>query len=155
MIIKSIITTLFTFASVVALAQDKSGSKLKPDSIIKEIPTQVIDHKAYGYSINGKMQTSEDVKVRLYAYAPSKTELLKSTQQTTYLGLSIIGVGLSGAGATLEYIDNEGGGPHHNLTGAYVLTGAATALIISAIYHGINASHHSHKALALYNGRYQ
>jgi len=82
------------------------------------------------------------------------------------LGVSIIGFGLSGVGATLEFIDNGGGSTgsvsgqqtsaaHHSLTGAYVLTGVATAFVLSAIFHGISAKHHAHKALALYNQRYE
>lgn len=137
------------------LAQNKPNSNAKPDSIIKKIPTEVVGHTTYEYSINGKMQTPEDVKARLYAYAPSKVELQKSSRETSYLGLSIVGFGLSGVGATLEYIDNEGSGPHHNLSGAYALTGVATAFVVSAILHSISAKHHSHKALALYNERYQ
>ena len=149
MIRKSIITTLLTLASVVALAQDKPNTTSKPDSIIKRIPT----HNAFEYTVGDKMQTSESVKARLYAYSPSKVELLKSSQQTTYFGLSVIAFGLSGIGATLEYIDNKG--PNHKTTGEYALTAAAAAFAISAICHAVSAKHHAHKALALYNERYQ
>jgi len=140
-------------ASFIAMAQDKPNSNAKADSVIKQVPTEIIGHTQYNYAINGKKQTSEDVKARLYAYAPSKAELLKSSRQTSLYGLSVIGFGISGVGATLQYID--GSGPHHNLNGAYVLTGAATAFVISSIFHGLSAKHHSHKALALYNQQYQ
>ena len=153
MIRKFIITTLLTLASVVALAQDKQTTTSKPDSIIKKIPTQVVGNNAYEYSVSDKLQTSESVKARLYAYSPSKVELLKSSQQTTYFGLSVIAFGLSGIGATLEYIDNKG--PNHKTTGEYALTAAAAAFAISAICHAVSAKHHAHKALALYNERYQ
>jgi len=155
MIRKFIITTLLTLASVVALAQDKQTTTSKPDSIIKKIPTQVVGNNAYEYSVSDKLQTSESVKARLYAYSPSKVELLKSSQQTTYFGLSVVGFGLSTVGATLEYIDNSGGGPADKTTAKYVLTGAAAAFVISSICHAISAKHHAHKALALYNERYQ
>ena len=153
MIKKSIITTLLTLASIIVMAQDKPNSNAKADSIIKPIPTETVGHTTYNYSINDKKQTSEEVKARLYAYAPSKTELHKASKETSLYGLSVIGFGISGVGATLEYID--GSGPNHSLNGAYVLTGVATAFVISSIFHGLSAKHHSHKALALYNQQYQ
>jgi len=165
MIKKSVITTLLTLTSFIALAQDKPNSNAKADSIVKRIPTEIIGHTEYDYSINGKKQTAESVKARLYAYAPSKLELLKSSSESSWLGVSILGFGLSGVGATLEFIDNGGGSTgnvnglqtsatHHSLTGAYVLTGVATAFVLSAIFHGISAKHHAHKAFVMYNQQY-
>jgi hypothetical protein len=155
MIKKSVITTLLIIASFVALAQDKPVTNAKADSVIKRMPTEIISHTAYDYSINGKMQTSEEVKARLYAYAPSKVELLRSSRETSWLGVSIIGFGLSGIAATLEFIDKSGSVTHYNSNGAYVLSGVATALVFSAIFHSIRAKRHSNKALALYNQQYQ
>jgi hypothetical protein len=153
MIKRSVITTLLILASFIAFAQDKTGSIIKADSTIIRIPTEIVGHTRYDYTIAGKKQTTEEVEARLYAYAPSKVEVLKSSRETSLYGLSFIGFGISGVGATLEYID--GSGPHHNLNGAYVLTGVATAFVISAILHGVSAKHHAHKALVLYNQRYQ
>ena len=155
MIKKSIITTLLTLASIIVMAQDKPNSNAKADSIIKPIPTETVGHTTYNYSINDKKQTSEEVKAKLYAYAPSKTELHKSSRETSLYGLSVIGFGISAVGATLEYIDNSGSGPTHNLNGAHAVTAVATAFVISSIFHGLSAKHHSHKALALYNQQYQ
>jgi len=166
MIKKSVITTFLIMASFVALAQDKPNTNTKADSIIKWIPAKIVGHAQYDYTINGKMQTSEDVKARLYAYAPSKVELLKSSREASLYGLSVIGFALSGAGATLEFIDKSGGSinaangqetstSHHSLTGGYVLSGVATALVFSAIFHGLSAKRHAHRALALYNQQYE
>ena len=135
------------------MAQDKPNGNIKADSIINPIPTEIVGHTQYHYTINGNKQTSEEVKARLYAYSPSKVELHKSSRETSLYGLSVIGFGISAVGATLEYID--GSGPNHSLNGAYVLTGVATAFVISSIFHGLSAKHHSHKALALYNQQYQ
>jgi hypothetical protein len=166
MIKQSVITTLLTMASFVVLAQDRPSTNVKADSIIKRITTEIVGRTQYNYVINGEMQTSEVVKARLYAYAPSRVELLKSSTQASLYGLSIIGFALSGTGATLEFIDKSGGpmnavngqetsGSHHSLTGGYVLSGVATVLIFSAIFHGLSAKRHAHKALALYNQRYE
>ncbi|WP_461464030.1 hypothetical protein [Mucilaginibacter sp.] len=142
-------------ASFVALAQDKPGTNAKADSIIKKAPTEIIGHTAYDYSINGKMQTSENIKARLYAYAPSKVELLKSSKETSWLGVSIMGFGISGVGATLEFIDKNGSATHYSLSGAYVLSGVATAFVFSTIFHSIKAKKHANKAFAAYNQQYQ
>jgi len=44
MIKKSVITTLLTLTSFIALAQDKPNSNAKADSIVKRIPTEIIGH---------------------------------------------------------------------------------------------------------------
>ena len=58
MIRKSVITTILTLASFIAMAQDKPNSNAKADSVIKQVPTEIIGHTQYNYAINGKKQTS-------------------------------------------------------------------------------------------------
>ena len=45
--------------------------------------------------------------------------------------------------------------PHHNLTGAYIFTGAATGFLFASIVTLVKAAKHGRKALRLYNQRFE
>jgi hypothetical protein len=165
-----IITLVLLFSSLLIKAQDNQQPQSKPDSIIKLIPVGDGDHTSYLYTIGGKLQTREDVLIRLMRYQPSSAEISKAKNDATWGYVSFAGVGVSGIVATILYATHNShvgetaglvnGEPgfiyqHHSLTGAHVMTGVAVGFLTSAIINLVNAGKHSNKALKLYNSQYQ
>lgn len=165
-----LIALLLMSASLASLAQEIKKSQAQPDSIIKIIPFGEGSRQSEIYTIGGKMQTREDVTIRLLAYAPSAAEYHKAKNNITWGYISFGGFAASGIGAVIEFVHNNkragettgivNGTPtfiyqHHNLTGAYILTGVATGFLVSAIVNFTKASKHSKKALKLYNMRFE
>ena len=163
-----IITVLLLLSSVFIYAQD--NKKSQPDSLIKIIPFGDGEHSSYLYTIGGKLQTREDVQIRLMRYAPSAEEYSKARNNATWAYVSWAGAGVSAIAATIEYAThNKHAGEttgivngqagfiyqHHSLAGAYVLTGIATGFLTSAIINLIEAGKHSDKAIKLYNQQYE
>jgi hypothetical protein len=163
-----IITVLLLLSSLSIYAQD--NKKPQPDSLIKIIPFGEGKHSSYLYTIGGKLQTREDVQVRLMRYAPSAVEYSKGKTNATWGYISFGGTALSLAAATIEYAThNKHVGEttgivngqaafiyqHHSLAGAYILTGIATGFLTSAIINLMEAGKHGDKALKLYNQQYE
>ena len=166
-----IITLLLLLSSLILRAQDSIPSHhAQPDSVIKIVPFDVGSHTSYLYTIGGKIQTPEDVKIRIMAYAPSAEEYYKAKTAITWSYVSGAGFVASSALAIIQYAHNNkmagavaadvNGQPgfiyqHHSLTSAYVFTSIATAFFTSAIINFIHAAKHSNKALKLYNQRFE
>ena len=165
-----IFTILLTGTSFLLKAQDNTKPKAQPDSIIKLIPFGEGRHADYLYTIGGKLATRQDVAIRLLAFTPSAFEYHAAKNNITWTYVSFTGTVITGLAAGIEYgKNNKGAGAttgfvngqpaiiyqHHNLTGAYVLTGAATAFLASSFINLFRAGFHINKAIALYNQQYQ
>lgn len=165
-----LITLLLLSSSLMVKAQNNFKPNAQPDSVIKIIPVGEGRHSGYLYTIGGKLQTREDVIVRLMAYAPSALEVHQAKTHATWSYVSLGGFAVSGFAAVLAYVHNNkyagettgivNGQPgfiyqHHSLTGAYVLTGVATAFLVSSFIHLAKANRHGNRALMLYNQQYQ
>jgi hypothetical protein len=163
-----IITILLLLSSLLIHAQD--NKKSQPDSLIKIIPFGEGKHSSYLYTIGGKLQTREDVQIRLMRYAPSAEEYSKAKNYAAWGYISWAGTGLSAIVATIEYATHNrhvgettgivNGEPgfiyqHHSLAGAYILTGIATGFLTSAIINLVEAGKHGNKAVELYNQQYE
>lgn len=166
----TVIASLLLLSSAFAKAQTNFKATAQPDSIIKIIPVGEGRHSGYLYTIGGKLETREDVAIRLLAYAPSAQEYHLAKTNAVWSFVSLGGFGLSGIGATIEYaLNNKHAGEiaafvngqpgfvyqHHSLAGAYIFTGLATAFVVSSIIHFAHAAHHSNKAIELYNQRFE
>jgi len=166
----TIIALLLLLSCLQVKAQDTVKPNAQPDSIIKVIPVGEGRHSSYLFTIGGKLQTRQDVIVRLLAYAPSAAEFHLAQNSATWSYVSLGGFTLSGFGAVLEFVhNNKNAGAttgivngqasfiyqHHSLTGAYVFTGLATAFLVSSFIHMAKAAHHSNRALKLYNQRFE
>jgi hypothetical protein len=168
---KIIIIALVLCGTSLALkAQDNTKPKAQPDSIIKVIPAGEGRNSFYLYTIGGKLQTREDVAIRLMAYAPSAAEYQAAKNNITWSYVSFSGFAITGLAAAIEFAKNNkyagettgfvNGQPafiyqHHNLTTAYILTGAASAFLISSIINFSKIGFHGNKALKLYNQRFE
>jgi len=165
-----IITVFLVLSSMLAKAQVNSKQQAKADSVIKIIPVGEGRHSSFLYTIGGQLATSDDVKLRLLAYAPSAPDISKAKSEITWAQVSGGMFLASSLAATFEFIHNNklaGASSgfvngqaatiyqHHSLTGAYVLTGIATGFLIAGIVHLVNASHHTSKAVGIYNERFQ
>jgi len=166
----SIITAiLLLLSSVLVKAQDPGKTHAQPDSIIKVIPFGEGRHTGYLYTIGGQLQTREDVAFRLMAYAPSAAEYHAAIHNITWTYVSFAGSAIASAAAFIEYNQNNklagattgfvNGQPaviyqQHSLTGAYVLTGVATACLVSAFINLARAGFHFNSALRVYNERF-
>jgi hypothetical protein len=165
-----IITFLLLLSSLLIKAQDNQHPQSKSDSIIKIIPFGEGKHTSYLYTIGGKLQTREDVLIRLMRYQPSSVEISKAKNDATWGYVSFAGAGVSGIVATILYATHNShvgetagfvnGEPgfiyqHHSLTGAYVMTGVAVGFLTSAIINLVNSGKHTNKALKLYNSQYE
>ncbi len=163
-----IIIFLLLFSSELIKAQNIS--KAQPDSLIKIIPVGQDRQSDYLYTIGGKLQTREDVLLRLSRYAPSAYEVSKAKNNLTWTYISFGAGAVSATIATIEYAThNKNAGAtagfvdgqasiiyqHHSLAGAYIFTGLATAFLTSALIHLVNAGQHGEKAVKLYNQQYQ
>jgi hypothetical protein len=164
------IMTLSVFSSLFLYAQENRSSHPQPDSLIKIIPIYNGRHTAYLYTIGGKVQAPEDIKLRLSNYPPSAAEYTKYRNNLTGAYLSFGGFVLSSIGAVIEYATNNkhvgettgivNGEPgfiyqQHNLGAAYILTGLATGCLVTSIVTLVNAHKHSKQALALYNRQFE
>jgi hypothetical protein len=167
---KIIIGTLLLFGSSFLLKAQDIKPKAQPDSIIKIIPAGEGRNSFYLYTIGGKLQTREDVAIRLMAYAPSAAEYQAVKSNITWSYVSFGGFAITGLAAAIEFAKNNkyagettgfvNGQPafiyqHHSLTGAYVLTGVASAFLISSIIHFSQIAFHADRALKLYNQRFE
>ncbi|WP_259067892.1 hypothetical protein HDF24_18600 [Mucilaginibacter sp. X4EP1] len=172
-----IITILLSLSSLLIKAQDTLKSKAQPDSIIKVIPYGEGRHTGYLYTIGGKLETAEDVKIRLLAYAPSAGEYQKAKNEITWSYVSMGGAAISSGIAiaefahharvnlsnspTVAYVNGYPSfvypSPLHetSLAGAYILTGVASALLVATFIHFARAAKHGDKALKLYNQRFE
>jgi len=165
-----VITILLLFSSLLIKAQDTTKSKAQPDSIIKVIPFGEGKHSSYLYTIGGKLQTPDDIKIRLLSYAPSAAEFAMAKNNATWGYISWAGFGASSIAAVIEFATHNkhtgettgivNGEPafiyqHHSQAGAYILTGAATAFFTAAIINLVKAGKHSNRALKLYNQRFE
>jgi hypothetical protein len=165
-----IITIFLVLSSMLTQAQINTKQQARADSVIKIIPVGEGRHSSFLYTIGGQLATSDEVKLRLLAYAPSAPDVSKATTEMTWARVSG-GIFLaSSLAATFEFIhenklDETSSGfvngqltttyQHHDFTGAYVLTGIATGFLIAGIVHLVNASHHVSKAVGIYNERFQ
>lgn len=164
------ITILLLSASLLTKAQDTPKAKAQPDSLIKIIPFGEGKHTAYLYTIGGKLQTPEDVKMKLLSYAPAAAEYSIAKTNATWGYISWGGFAASSAAAVIVFATHNkhagettgfvNGQPAfiyqpHSLTGAYILTGVATAFLTSAIINLVKAGKHSKNALRLYNQRFE
>jgi hypothetical protein len=165
-----IIALLLLSSSLWLKAQDNTKPKAQPDSIIKVIPAGEGRQSFYLYTIGGKLQTREDVAIRLMAYAPSAEEYRAAKNNVTWTYVSGAGFAACSIGSIIEYANNNrnagattgfvNGEPaiiyqHHSLTGAYILTGFATAFLVSSIINLSRAAFHANKAVKLYNQRFE
>jgi hypothetical protein len=134
------------------------------------MPIEGRRHDEYVYTIDGKVQTREDVMIRLMAYAPSAMEINKAKINHTWTYITAGGVILSTVGAAIEFGNNNkyatetmgtvNGVPtpvyqKHSLTSAYVFTGLATGFLIANIINFTRAAKHSRKAIKVYNQRFE
>lgn len=162
------ITILLLLSTILAKAQEVK--KAQPDSIIRVIPVGDPRHSSYLYTIGDKLRTSDEVAVKLMAYAPSALEYHAAKNNITWAYVSFAGAALSGLAATIEFANNSkyAGATtgivngqaafiyqHHSLTGAYVFTGLATAFLVSSLVNLSRVAFHGNKALKLYNQRFE
>lgn len=168
---KPIIITLLLLSSLIVKAQDSIPSHhAQPDSVIKIVPFDVGSHTSCLYTIGGKIQTPQDVQIRILAYAPSAYEYHLAKNDIVWSYVSVAGFAASSALAIFEYAHNNkyAGATaadvngqagfiyqHHSLTSAYVFTGIATAFLTSTIINFIHAAKHGNKALKVYNQRFE
>jgi hypothetical protein len=165
-----ILTILLAATSFLLKAQDVIKPKAQPDSIIKIIPFGEGRSADYLYTIGDKLQTRQDVILRLQAYAPSAFEYHAAKNNFAWVYVSFAGAAVTGIAATIDFAKNNkmagettgfvNGQPafiyqHHSLTGAYVLTGAATAFLFSSFINLARGAFHANNAIRLYNQQYQ
>jgi hypothetical protein len=143
-------------------AQNIPPAHPQPDSIIRIIPAGEGRDRYHLYTIGGRLVTAGEVTHRLAGYPPSATEYTIARHNITATWITFAGFVGSSFGAVIEYVHNNkrAGEPgfiyqHHNLTGAYILTGAAVGFLTSAIITAASARLHEHKAMHLYNERFE
>jgi len=153
---RSLIILIILLASSI-LAKAQVAQHAQPDSVIKVTPTKTGTHTTYAYTVAGKVQTPDEVKIKLLAYAPSANEYRTAKVETKWAIISTAGFALSAIGAVIEYADNNKSSAteHHSLTGAYLFTGAATAFFTSAVINLVQAGKHKNKAMKVYNQRFE
>lgn len=155
---------MFFLASAALFSYGQDVKKPQPDSLIKVIP----DGRHFLYTIDGKLQSQEDIKMRLFSYTPSANEYNSAKNNFIWGAALAIGSGLASLGAVVEFardnklngatINYNGGGfiyQQHDKTGAYILTVATASLLTAAIITLVNGSKHAKKSLWLYNLRFQ
>jgi hypothetical protein len=164
-----LIIALLLSAPVLVKAQDKKP-QAQPDSIIKIIPYGDGRYEGYLYTIGGRLQTREDVIIKLMAYAPSAAETVKAKTSLTWSYVSFGGAAIASVASVVDYANNNkhvgettgivNGEPgfiyqKHSLAGAYVLTGIATGFLISSFINLANGAKHAKKAIKIYNERFE
>lgn len=165
-----VIIILLLFSSLALKAQDTLRKKAQPDSVIKLVPYSSGSHTDYLYTVGGKLQSAEDIKMKLLSYQPSSLEFKAAKNNIRWALISAGGIAVSAFAAALEFKNNskyagesiavangqsEFVYQHHNKTGAYVLTGVAIGFAIAEIVTLVKAGKHSKKALKLYNERFE
>src|ERR1700733_600036 len=98
-----ILTILLVGTSSLLSAQDTVKHKAQPDSIIKVIPFDAGRNTGYLYTIGGKLQTREDVAIRLLAYTPSAMEYHAAKNNATWAYASFAGTAITGVAATIDF----------------------------------------------------
>jgi hypothetical protein len=155
------------FSVLIARAQEVK--KAQPDNIIKVVPILSDGgHTAYAYTIAGKLQTPEDVKIKLLAYAPSAVEFNSARKNIIWSYISVGGFTASSIAAFIAFknsrttatpaiVNGEAGFTYqeHSKTGAYVFTTLATGFLFSSLYNLVRAGKHAKSALRLYNSRFE
>ncbi|WP_259069073.1 hypothetical protein HDF24_05425 [Mucilaginibacter sp. X4EP1] len=164
-----IVTAVLSAASLFTQAQEIKHTA-QPDSIIKIIPFGEGREEGYLYTIGGRLQTREDVEIRLMAYAPSAMEFKKTKTNITWFYVSAGGFAASSAVSIIDFANNSkhavettgfvNGEPtftyqKRNSTGAYVFSTIATGFLISGIINLTQAVWHTKKALRAYNERFE
>src|SRR5580692_10543406 len=96
-----VITLLLLFSALLVKAQNNPKSNPQPDSLIKVIPVGEGRHSSYLYTIGGKLQTREDVVIRLMAYAPSAEEYHAFKNNATWAYVSFGGTAITGLAAAI------------------------------------------------------
>ncbi len=171
-----ILTTplVFTLSAVLfscALhAQNMPPPHPQPDSVIRIIPTGEGRDTYNLYTIGGRLVTAGEVKEKLAGYPPSAGEYSIARHNLTAARITLAGTILASTGAVFAFADNvkDAGAKsaivngqatiiyqHHNLAGAYILTGVAVGLLTTSIITFVTASHHSRQALRVYNHRFE
>ena len=165
-----IIIIISVFSSFIVKAQDAPKPKAQPDSVIKLATFTSGRRAGYTYTIDGKIQSPEDIRMKLLSYPPSAIELNAAKRNMQVSFISLCGVGVSGIAALIEYnannkyigqtttvVDGQSQVSYikHNETAAYVLTGIAGGFLIAEITTLIKASSHRKKAFRLYNQRFE
>jgi hypothetical protein len=169
--LSSLVLTLSAlFFSCGLQAQNIPPAHPQPDSVIRVIPAGEGRDRYHLYTIGGRLVTAGEVTDRLAGYPPSATEYTVARHNITASWITFAGFVASSTGAIIEYAHNNkhagetaglvNGQPgfiyqHHSLTGAYILTGAAVGFLTSAIITAATARKHAHKALRLYNERFE
>ena len=164
-----IVTLLFLLSGLLIKAQDTVKRHPQPDSLIKVVPFAEGRHDGYLYTIDGKLQSPEDIRMKLLSYQPSAMEFKAAKNNLRWSFISLGGVTASGLAAFFEFKNNSkyngattaniNGQPqfvyqHHNETAAYIFTGIATGFLVAEFVTLIKAAKHGKKALKLYNQRF-
>jgi hypothetical protein len=165
-----VITVSLLFTSILVKAQDTTKFRAQPDSVIKLIPFGEGRHTSFLYTIGGRLQTPDDIKIRLLSYEPSAREYSQARNNLTWGYVTGGGFAVAQLAAVVEFATHNkhagettgfvNGQPefiyqHHSLAGAYVLTGIATGLLTAAIINWAKAGKHANRALKLYNQRFE
>ncbi len=103
----SFLMTLSLLSSIAIYAQKDTSWRPQPDSVIRLIPYGEGRYSSYLYTIGGKLQTAEDVKIRLLSYTPSAAEFAQAKNHLTWAYVSFGGLAVSGIAATIEYANNN------------------------------------------------
>ena len=151
-------------------AQENNKSTNKADSMIKVIPVGEGSNSGMLYTVGGKLQTREEILNLLNSNPPSAIELKIAKRNFTWAIISTGGLAASTIAATIEFANNNKNAgvtsaivngqatfiyKQHNLTGAYVFTGLATAFLTSAVIHFVKGARHGKQAIKIYNARFQ
>jgi len=165
---KKLLFIVFIMASALSFVHAQEVRKSQPDSLIKPIPFGYGSHAGYLFTVGGKLQTPDEIKVRLLSYAPSAVEFSKAKKDATWGFIFTGGAGAAGIGAVIAFshanklngvtFNSSGTGfiyQDHSKTGAYVLTGAAIGFLTASITTWINGAIHAHRSISLYNQQYQ
>jgi hypothetical protein len=163
-----IVIVLSVFSSLIIKAQDTQ--KPQPDSLIKRALYSTGRRAGYLYTVGGKIQSQEEIKMRLLSYQPSALELRAAEKNMRWSFISLGGVAVAGTAALIEFghnnryigqttqvVDGQTQVTYikHNQTTAYVLTGIAGGFLVAEIATLINAGKHSKKTFKLYNQRFE
>lgn len=159
--------SLFSFLSV--HAQDSTTSHPQPDSVIKIIPFGQGKYTGYLYTIGGRIQSPEDVKLRLLSYAPSAAEFALAKENATWSWICLSAFAVSTLAAAVEFKNNNqyagtsttsaNGDPityqQHDLTGGYLFLGTGIGFGTTAFITLFKAKKHQKESLRLYNRRFE
>jgi hypothetical protein len=151
-------------------AQDTLKHHAQPDSLIKIIPFSAGRQSGYLYTVNGKIQSPDDIKMKLLGCEPAAMEYKAAKNNYKWAFISLGGVTVSGIAALIAFKNTSkyngettaiiNGQPqfvyqHHDNTTAYVFTGIATAFLFSEIYTLIKGANHQKRAFKVYNQQFE